>query len=141
MSVNPTPLRVVSALTSKDAHNPGSAADDVGTSEMTENVFGSDGMLTGRARPCHAVAQPYGHAVITKSGARPNVRRAAAVPAPSAVTRILPPRDEVGHRRVLDLVLGQEDDVLRRHGPYDDRLAAAGVALDVLTSPVRIVGT
>ena len=49
MSVNPTPLRVVSTLTSDDANWSVSTADGVVAAEMTESAFGSDRMLTGRA--------------------------------------------------------------------------------------------
>jgi len=65
MSVNPTPLRVVSTLTSDDANRSGSTVDGVVAAEMTESAFGSDGMLTGRAWPCHAAPKGRGYALIT----------------------------------------------------------------------------
>ena len=65
MSVNPTPLRVVSTLTSDDANRSVSTADGVVAAEMTESAFGSDGMLTGRAWPCHAAPKGGGYALIT----------------------------------------------------------------------------
>jgi hypothetical protein len=65
MSVNPTPLRMVRSLTSEDVYS-GNPADDVGVPKCQESAFGSDGMLTGRAGPCHAVPGPRGYALITK---------------------------------------------------------------------------
>src|SRR5258707_14129164 len=65
MSVNPTPLRVPSTLTSDDANGSGSTADGVVAAEMTESAVAGYCMLTGRAWPCHAAPNGGGYALIT----------------------------------------------------------------------------
>jgi hypothetical protein len=42
--------------------DPEALADGVFAAEMTESAFGNDGMLTGRAGPCHAVPKRHGDA-------------------------------------------------------------------------------